>query len=209
MKNVYLIQNSNLSFDMDISKIFSPKKYSLILITNGFCLKKLKSRNQIIYFDKIFETNDFSFDNLKALIVKNQSASNKPLDIVTNAEEAIIVCGNLRIFFDIEKINYDRFNNKIIMKKLINNKGLLTPNHMIFDKISYQNNPTHYINQITTRLPYPLIAKPIDAWGCIGIQKLDSIDQLSKWCESICNLNITYEIDEYIEGDLSPRIVQN
>jgi hypothetical protein len=101
MKNVYLIQNSNLSFDMDISQIYFPEKYSLFLITNKFGIEKLKSRNQHSYFNKVWETEQFSFDHLKEIISINQTESGNQLQIVTNAEEAVIVCGNLRLYFNI------------------------------------------------------------------------------------------------------------
>jgi hypothetical protein len=200
MKNIYIIQNSELSFDMDISKIYSPAKYSLFLITNKFGVEKLKSRNQNIYFNKVWETEKFSFDHLKEIISTSQTESGNQLQIVTNAEEAVIVCGNLRVFFNIDKSNYDRFNNKIVMKELINKASLLIPKHITFNVLSYRRNADSYLAKITTILSFPLIAKPIDSWGCIGIKKIESFEQLETWCEEVNTTETTYEIDEYIEG---------
>ena len=180
--------------------LYSPEKYSLLLITNSFSRNKLHGRNQESYFDKIWETEDFSFDNLKEIISHHQSKSNIPLNIVTNAEEAVIVCGNLRVFFNNDNLNYDRFNNKIVMKELLDKRGFLTPKHVVFDKPSYCENHNEYLTKITESLSFPLIAKPIDSWGCIGIRKLESIDQLDTWCSEAVNTDVTYEIDEYIEG---------
>jgi hypothetical protein len=200
MKNVYLIQNSNLSFDMDISQIYFPEKYSLFLITNKFGIEKLKSRNQHSYFNKVWETEQFSFDHLKEIISINQTESGNQLQIVTNAEEAVIVCGNLRLYFNIDKSNYDRFNNKIVMKQLLSKASLLIPKHITFDALSYRSHPDSYIAKITTTLSFPLIAKPINSWGCIGIKKIESFEQLNAWCKKVNITETTYEIDEYIEG---------
>ncbi len=199
-KNIYILQNSNLSFDMDISQMYAPEKYSLFIIINKFSLDKLTQRKQDHYFDKIWLTENFDFASLREIIINNQASQNLPLQIVTNAEEAIIVCGNLRVYFNIDPVNYDRFKDKLIMKELLNKHDLLTPKHVVFNKKEYNDNPRRYINHITNTLTFPLIAKPIDAMGCNEIEKLDTLDELSKWCSKTITSNSNFEIDEFIEG---------
>jgi hypothetical protein len=200
MKNVYLIQNSNLSFDMDVSKIYSPKKYSLFLIINKFGLKKLKNRKQESFFEKIWEIENFSFKKIREIIFLNQEKSSAPLQIVTNAEEAVTVCGHLRVFFNNDMMNYDRFINKIIMKKLLDKNHILTPRHVLFDNLEYKKNPFLYLSIITKALLFPLIAKPIDSMSCMGIKKINSYEELSVWAEKVIFTDSIYEVDEYING---------
>ena len=200
MKNIYLIQNSNLSFDMDISKIYSPKKYSLFLVVNKFGLKKLKSRDQGLYFEKIWETENFEFNFLKEIISINQKSYSASLQIVTNAEEAVTVCGHLRVFFNSDTINYDRFINKITMKEFLDKHELLTPKYILFDKVEYKKNSSQYLAIITETLLFPLIAKPIDSMSCMGIKKIKSTEELATWCNKAILTDSTYEIDEYIDG---------
>ena len=175
MKNIYILQNSCLSFDMDISNFYSPMKYSLYLIVNRFSFKKLRERNQEKYFKKILVTDNFNFDYLKEFISLHQN-NNDSLQIVTNAEEAIAICGQLRVYFKIDTLNYDRFKNKLFMKELLNKEGILSPKHVWFDKSNYIYNPSKYIRQISTFLTYPLLVKPIDSMGCNGIKKRAMIE---------------------------------
>jgi len=200
MKNIYLIQNSTLSFDMDISKIYSPKKYSLFLIVNKFGLNKLKSRDQEFYFEKIWKTENFDFNFLKEIISINQKKFCVSLQIVTNAEEAVIVCGRLRVFFNIDTINYDRFINKITMKEILDKHELLTPKYILFDKVEYKKNSSGYLTMITKMLFFPLIAKPINSMSCIGVKKINSIKELATWCDKVIFNDDTFEIEAYIDG---------
>src|SRR3990167_10454633 len=200
MKNIYIIQNSNLSFDMDISKIYSPKKYNLFLIINKFGLEKLNNRKQNSYFNNIWITDNFSFDYLQNIISTNQIGNNLPLQMVTNSEETVAVCGKLRVYFDNDMHDYDRFINKLIMKEKINTQSLLIPKHISLDKHLYKKNTTEYITSISNKLTFPLIVKPIDSLSCIGIKKLDTLNDLTIWINNAILTDKEYEIDEYIDG---------
>lgn len=200
MKNVYLLQNSNLSFDMDISKLYVPHKYTLHLIVNDFGLNKLKARKQTHFFKHIWTTDNFSFDHLKNIISKAQANNRMPLQIVTNAEEAITVSGQLRVFFEIDSQNFDRFKNKLLMKKLIDKKNLLIPNYVFFDKKLYKKDSFNYLRYLSEKLTFPFLAKPIDSMGSVGIKKLSSIKELKVWCQEAILSEDEFEIDEFIVG---------
>ncbi|MBV9575429.1 MAG: hypothetical protein JO149_02265, partial [Gammaproteobacteria bacterium] len=200
MKNIYIIQNSNLSFDMDIEKIYSPNKYFLLLIVNPFSFKKLNTRRQENLFQKIWVIDDFNFDYLKELITHHQHNNPLPLQIITNAEEAITLCGQLRVFFNNETLNFDRFKNKLVMKEMLNKEKILTPNHILLDKQLYQNQPPVYVNHILEKLDFPFLVKPIDSMGCIGIERISSVKELINWCNAAILTQNQYEIDEFISG---------
>lgn len=200
MKNIYIIQNSELSFDMDLSQLYAPEHYTLFFIANHFSFEKLKQKNQEHYFEKIWLTDDFSFEFLKEIIQNNQKTSSLPFTIVTNSEESMLVSGELRKYFSIDALNYDRFINKILMKRLINKAELILPKHMIFDQKGYQENPRDYLDDITQKLTFPMIAKPIDSYNCMSVQKIHSMNELERWSHENSFRNSIYEIDEFIEG---------
>src|SRR5579864_7930781 len=200
MQNIYIIQNSQLSFDMDISQLCSVDKTTLFLIANEFSLEKLSKRDQAHYFKKIYPTENFSFSTLREIIEENQKEKIAPFNIVTNSEESVLVCGELREFFNLDKFNYDRFINKILMKQLIQRSGFDVPKHIIFDPSDYIENPDGVLKNITDILKFPVIAKPIDSCNCQNVEKMMSVDALKKWCNKNSLADTTFEIDEFIEG---------
>lgn len=201
MKNVYILQNSLLSFDMDIAHIYSNELYNLYLITNEFGLVRLKERNQVNYFKEIWKANDFTFEKIKEIILKNQIKNPSPLQIVTNAEEAVSLCGKLQVFFKIEKNNYERFINKLLMKKLLrSSKDIFVPKYIIYDPDKFSNSPDKYLKSIIKKLNFPMIAKPIDSMSCKDVTKIDSKEDLINWCSKNTSQSTTYEIDQFIEG---------
>lgn len=200
MKYIYILQNSQLSFDMDISKIYCPEKYLLLLIVNEFGLKKLVEKNQQRYFKKIWETENFDFINLKNIISEHNKNNHSSFQIVTNAEEAVDVCGRLRFFFETDCMNYDRFKNKITMKNLLIGKEILIPNHILFNKYLFNSNPILFINTVKNKMMFPLIAKPTNLMSCINVRKINTDEELIKWCHSAAISDIDFEIEEFING---------
>lgn len=198
MKNIYLIQNSELSFDMDISQLHSPNRYRLFLIVNAFGENSLLQRKQESLFEKIWVTDRFDFEFLKNLIEENQQSDLSEFFIVTNAEESVSVCGHLRKHFNQASQDSDRFVHKVLMKELIKKSGLLYPNYFVFNHEKYIENPSHYFNSIKKDFKFPLIAKPIDSFNCQNVEKIADYLQLKQWCDRV--KKGLYEIDEFIEG---------
>lgn len=202
MKNIYIIQNSNLSFDMDISKIFSPHEYSLFLITNQFGKQKITDKDYEQYIHEIWVTENFNLENLSKIITDTQIKYPHTLEIVTNAEEAVKVCGNLNIYFKLKSENYDRFINKVLMKELVSKNHILTPKYIVFNKDECKNNQEHYVSSICNKLSFPIIVKPIDSMSCMNIKKITTKENLGHLCDSLMISDGLYEIDEYIEGKI-------
>jgi hypothetical protein len=199
VKNVIILQNSHLSFGMDISKIYNPKKYNLILITNDFCFKKIAERNQQYFFYSVHVVSDFTFQFIEKLII-DIVQSGLPIDIVTNAEESMILCGKLRVRFGLSENDNDRFINKVTMKKILKQDNVVVPQYIKFEKSAYTCNPDEYLKFITHTIPFPLFAKPVDQLSCVGVAKIDNEPQLKSWCEKILVDDFEYEIDEFISG---------
>lgn len=200
MKDVFIIQHSNLSFDMNIAKIYNPKKYNLFLIIDSFCFEKLKARKQENLFEKVWCIEDFSFSRLKRIIEDYICCKNVNLKIVTNSEETVQVCGDLRVYFNIDKKNYDRFKDKLLMKKLVQEYGLMVPRHRVFDRNVYLKDRDNYLTYITMQLKFPVIIKPTNLQSCSGVFKANTIEELKFAVDNLLDDKSTYEIDEFISG---------
>ena len=200
MENIYIIQNGKLSFDMDVSQLYFPDQYTLFFITNHFSFEKLQQRSQEKYFDKIWIMEYFSFELLKEIIQKNQNKNYFSFNIVTNAEESLLVTGELRKYFKIDLVDYDRFVNKILMKKYIGEARLSFPKFITFEPALYRQNPVDYIQHIVNSRSFPMIAKPIDSAACYHVEKLSTLVDLKKWCDQNQLTRSTFEIDEFIQG---------
>ncbi len=95
MKKVIILQNSNVSFGLDATKIYQPDKYELYLIANQFSINIVNQKNQQNFYKKIFTTHDFSIENILPLI-KNHIKINELCNIITNSEETMPICGEIR-----------------------------------------------------------------------------------------------------------------
>lgn len=198
MKNIYVVQNSELSFDMDISQLYSPGQYRLFLFVNKFGESRLSQRKQESLFEKIWVTDRFDFESLKSSIEENQKNNISECLIVTNAEESVSVCGQLRKYFKQESQDSDRFVHKVLMKELIKKSDLLYPNYIVFNPEKHIENASYYFDVISKDFKFPLIAKPIDSFNCQNVEKIENFSQLKMWVD--CVKKGSYEIDEFIDG---------
>src|SRR5690606_9494618 len=89
---------------------------------------------------------------------------------------------------------------KILMKKLLDSKGRLTPKHVLFDSEAYKKDSATYLADLIHVLSFPLIAKPISLYSSIGLQKIASREELAKWCNNAILSDVVYEIDEFIQS---------
>ena len=199
MRTIVILQNSQLSFGLDAANIFQPKKYQLVLIVNDFCEKIVIKNNQMQFYKEIVVTNDFSFENI-SLIIKNIVASGMLLNVVTNAEETMPVCGEIRKFLDLDNNDYSRFYNKHIMKsKLKNAKNIFIPKYKIFNAQEYVSKKEDYLKEFILGLRFPLFAKPIQLLSSMNLKKIENYTSLKNWADD-CDFDHVYEIDEFIEG---------
>lgn len=200
MKTIFILQNSNLSFGLDARKTYQPEKYNLNLIVNEFGYILLQQRCQTQYYNSVTKTDDFTFQNLKELIKQHLENSDDEFDIVTNAEEAMPVCGKLRVYFDIDNEDYSRFYNKDVMKLKLSQADFINiPKYKIFNYSEYQQNGKKYLKALVKNMKFPVFCKPIQLYGSVNLKKVGNLSQLEKWAKRI-GPDDTYEIDEYIDG---------
>ena len=201
MRKIFILQNSYVSFGLDVEKIYQPHKYQLYLIINEFGMNIVKEHGQIKFYSQICVTKNFDFENILALI-KSFSQSNESIDVVTNSEETMPVCGKIRKFLNIDKNDYSRFYDKHIMKSmLVNSKNINIPKYKIFEPARFFSDGIDYLNELAHNLVFPLFVKPIQMYSSINIRKLDNFDQLHNWAKLIKSDDY-YEIDEFIDGTM-------
>lgn len=172
MKDIIVLQNSKLSFEMDMKKITNPQKYNLHLIVNKFGQKKILEKNLGHYLSSKHVTEDFSYGNINNIIHKIKNNSSFPINIVTNSEETMPICGNFRVRYGIDNEDYSRFLDKEIMKSKLKNTEINVPKFLKFDKRAYIQSPKKYINFICNMLKFPLFLKPINQYGCLNSTKI-------------------------------------
>ncbi len=203
MKNIFILQNSQ-NFTINIAKISNPTHYRLFLLINPISYQKLYERKQHTLFEKIVITNDFSFNTAKKHIDKilNEYAD-IPINIVTNSEWCVNVCGQLRSHYQLPGLNAqvaNRFTNKLVMKAALLNKKINLPRHLELEQKQFHTNK-NYINTIISTLGFPVFVKPIDDANSNGAEKLDNMIMLKTWLKTH-NKKKNFELDEYITGKL-------
>lgn len=199
MKTLLLLHNSYLGFGLDASHVYQPDSYEIFLIINEFGYAIVKNKNQSQYYKKIIVTNDFSFENI-LFHIHRYIKKDALIEVLTNSEETIPVCGQLRKFLHFDTEDYSRFSDKNIMKqRLVNSQNILVPKYCIFDTEQYFIKRDLYLKQITTNLKYPLFAKPIGMYSSVNLKKIASPLELSEWATSV-KKGEAYEIDEFVDG---------
>jgi len=201
MKTIVILQNSYISFGLDASKIFQSDKYKIYLIINEFGFNIVKSRQQNQYYEKILVTNDFSYENILSLI-NTCKENSTDFDIVTNSEETMPVCGQLRVKFGLDNEDYSRFYDKHVMKtKLINAQFIAIPKYKLFNPNNYHSQRETYLKSLIENMDFPLFVKPIQSYSSINAKKIHNYTELKLWAEAI-NTHDYYEIDEFIDGTM-------
>ena len=203
---VFILQNHHTNFTLDLDKIYRPNEYVLCLITNYVGYRHLQQRKQVGRCSKIIKTENFSFDNLKQLIEYEisvcQGVAKPSINIVTGADQSVSVCGRLRKHFEIEGDNFQRYTDKLLMKKQLKDTGINIPKHFRFDKVLYNDNSNVYLDGILQALSFPIFAKPIDQAGSFGVEKLKDAEGFHCWAEQAVQSPLIFELDECIEGIL-------
>jgi hypothetical protein len=202
MRNIIILQNSNIPYDMDIAALYNPDKYNLYFVVDDINYFNLKERGDEKYFKDIIKISVFNIDAVIKIIKKILPKTTEELEFVAEAEECVFLCGELRKYFGISENNNERFVNKLIMKDKLCNSGIMLPKHMLFDKSLFCENADAYIKEIVDRYSFPFLVKPIDQASCVGVEKIRSINDFYRWGKSTALSYFEFEIDEFIEGTL-------
>lgn len=201
MKKIFILQNSNVSFELDAELIYQPSKYDLYLIVNRFGYNAVSARNQNNFYTEIIITEDFSVDNITQRI--NQHIKDgSPFNIITNSEETMPVCGKIRVMMGLDENDYSRFYDKDAMKQsLANCKAIKIPKYKLFDSIRYQEEGERYLEDILIDMCYPLFIKPVALYSSINLTKVYNKGELTAWAANN-NTDALYEIDQFIDGTM-------
>lgn len=117
-------------------------------------------------------------------------------EIIALREHDIVRAGKLRDFLGLPgQTEYSAkcFKDKYLMKDLIRNNGLKTPNFQIIE--SYMD-----IHSFIKKNGFPVIIKPRDGAGSTNVYKIDTINQLRLLLDEHDFKN--YIIENYIVGDV-------
>jgi hypothetical protein len=201
MKAIIILQNSNLSFGLDIEEIYQPSKYKIHLIVNSFGFEKVNFQNQNHFFESIFKTEDFAYENILKLVRKIIDNS-KDFDVITNSEETMPVCGKIRVALGLDLEDYSRFYDKNVMKvKLSNSKSILVPQYRLFNLSDFLKFENNYLNSLIENLNFPVFAKPVQLYGSLNLKKINNHEDLYIWAKTVTDSDY-FEIDEFIEGTM-------
>ena len=200
MKKIIFLQNHPV-FTLDISKIANPDKYELYLISTELCVNQLKSRDQHGYFNGIDVVNNFEIKSLANVIDEIIDNCTHGFDIVTSSEQAMDVCGKLRVYYKLDDDDLERYANKITMKGALHNSGVRCPKYVKFDDVKYHADSVAYLQKLSQMISFPMFAKPIDQAGSIGTALIKDFNELQAWC-AVKDSDKLFEIDEYVDGVL-------
>ncbi|MDR3490987.1 MAG: hypothetical protein P4M12_02950 [Gammaproteobacteria bacterium] len=200
MKKIILLQNHPV-FTLDISKIANPEKYELHLISTEICVEQLKHRDQHDFFESINVSNNFELLDLIGIVGAITNNKSVDFDIVTSSEQAMDICGKLRVYFNLDHDDLERYANKITMKKSLSKSDVRCPKYVKFDDAEFGINPVKYLENLSKEIPFPMFAKPINQAGSIGTALIKNHEELIEWCSGK-DSEKSFEIDEYIEGTL-------
>jgi hypothetical protein len=202
MKQVFILHcSSKLSFNFDVSMIYQPNKYELHLIVNTSSYDLITLNQQDKFYKSVLITDIFTVATLTEYIKSNINPSDE-INVITNSEETIPICGQIRRQLNIAPCNYSRFYDKNVMKQLLKNHPyVLTPNYVLFDTYQYNMGGDRYLKALISQLNMPLFCKPTQMYSAIGAAKINNFEELSHWASKISDKCI-YEIDEFIEGKM-------
>ncbi len=201
MKKIFILQNSNVSFELDAELIYQPSKYDLHLIVNEFGFNAVCARNQNKFYKEIIITDNFSVENIVNYI-SQFIEDNSKINIITNSEETMPVCGKVRVIMGLDKNDYSRFYDKDVMKQVLaDSTSINIPKYKIFDSARYQNEGPDYIENLLVDMSYPLFIKPVALYSSINLTKIHNKDELITWANNN-HADALYEIDQFIDGTM-------
>lgn len=123
---------------------------------------------------------------------------------MTNEDSTQVACAALREKYNIPGTSLNSilpFVDKVISKKKL--KGVIRmPKFIKFNKSSYLKSKDDYIDNMITKLGFPMFAKPIDLVSSIETHYIPEREKLIKISNRILQHSYEFEIDEFIDGEL-------
>lgn len=159
-------------------------------------------------FDRVLEQADFSTAAL-AERMEAELGDRRPARIrfLTDDESAELVCCELQDHFGQPTYSTEQvlpFVNKLASKRALAGTGIRLPKHMLWDKQKFATERVKYCHEVAELTGFPMIVKPIDRAASMDVSRLENMTDLyrwANWCSSPKDRN-TYEVDEFIDGEL-------
>lgn len=208
----FIVLQKIVSFRVNWHTLFNPQAYQLILMVHEPTLAKLAA-DQKKCFSQIHALDKFDKPSLSTAIQNIINSNNNNVTIITNDELCIELAAQLREQFNLtgdRQSIVSKFLNKTENKQIMSSQQINIPKYDIYNPEHFKSNTDIYVNQILKKLGLPIFAKPIDSAASQGVNKINTVDELNKWCWQHIN-NKNYELDEFITGKLlqCDSIIQN
>lgn len=88
------------------------------------------------------------------------------------------------------------------MKEILSHTDVRIPKHCLFNKKLYAENKTAYLDELLNHVGLPAFVKPIDQVSSINTLRIAQPEDLYQWASCVAEDEFTYEIDEFITGDI-------
>ncbi|MBE0366408.1 ATP-grasp domain-containing protein [Pseudoalteromonas aurantia] len=208
MKLIVLLCGKNI-FRSDLAKLKEDKEHCYWLVVSELCFPRIKEKN-LKSFSHVEVMEDFSLTSISCFLnTKNVRDNFSDIAVITNDESSEAMALELYRAFSKTAPHYDEkniaaFSDKVAAKECLSKHGIRVPKYQVFDKAKFREQGGLYCLGVARHLEFPMIAKPVDGMGSIDVQKIHSIEELQDWAvwsSGIRDRN-TYEIDEFIEGEL-------
>lgn len=169
-------------------------------------IKQLKSRDiytvladgnknavAIPFADKFYEVDIFDIKKIKEI------AEIEKVNFILTvcADQVLLVAAEVSEILGLPcYINYETGKNvsdKIRMKRIFKSNEIPTSNYVELDELDYEN---------ISKLRYPLIVKPVDAYSSKGVRKVNNLQELRKYYNEARNISRSggVIVEEYING---------
>lgn len=203
MKVIIFLENNPAHLRMDYSKIYDPEKYRFFVLAAPAAFKDLTETQQDKFCEQVYLVQDFNFNSLKEIAENIEKEYGRIANIVTLEELSVRFSGQLAKYFGLEPDHYDRFVDKHVMKQVLaKNMPNAIPKYSLFQRSAYLDAPGEYLDTLMQTMNFPLFTKPTDMVGSIEASKINNREELDAWAERAAKIDLQYEIDEFIEGDL-------
>ncbi|WP_454783364.1 ATP-grasp domain-containing protein [Legionella sp. WA2022007384] len=213
MSSIVIFFNAITNFKSDLSPLKSTDERTILLI-NPTIYEQLKE-NQKCFFETIHIINPITFDTTLPIVTHYLKETNRDnLRLVTNDESCTLIVGKLIDHLGLKgegERNLVKFVDKVVMKNILHAQGIRTPHYQEFNKESYFQNKVLYRKEVEKKFNYPFAVKPIALYGSASFKKIHNRTEWITYAEQIAHSEISFQIEEFIEGTLfhCDAIIQN
>ncbi len=207
MRKLYILLANESRLRSDLKDLARRTGATFWLVASPRTIGALPDRHATI-FSRVLEQEHFTapalIERLEQVVGETQFDR---LMFLTNDETCDLVCTELQQYFGEHVWSTEQlqpFVDKIASKRELSGCGIRVPRHIQFDKQRCVLEQHAYITQIAQELGFPMISKPTNLYGSIEVRRLENILDLSAWAQWCTGPrdHLTYEIDEFVEGEL-------